>query len=402
MLTDKIRVLIADDVEETRATIGRLLSFEEDIEVVGMAADGQEAVAMTRRLLPDCVLMDINMPGLDGLTATQLISVEAPQTVIIMMSVQGEQEYLRKAMLAGARDYLAKPFVGDELVNAIKRAYTLEQRRHAPSQQQRAKGRMLTIFSAKGGVGKSTLAVNLAVSLARKGRRTVLVDLDLQFGDGAVMLDINPARTISDLAAEVREITLESTLPYLEEHKSGLFLLAAPLRPEEGERVHSDKIAQILTVLKEGFDYVIVDTAQGFTEAALKSMDLGTELLVVSTLDLPTIKNTRLSMDIIHSLGHEWDGVRVIFNRCSPESDLTPQMVADRLPFPVAAWLPTDERAALRAANRGEPLVLAGKGKLSQGIGQLTELIDQGSTKENPGPLPVLSGLKRLLNPAGG
>lgn len=401
-MTDKIRVLIADDVEETRETIARLLSFEEDIQVVGMAADGQEAVTMTRRLLPDCVLMDINMPGLDGLTATQLISVEAPQTVIIMMSVQGEQEYLRKAMLAGARDYLVKPFVGDELVNAIKRAYTLEQRRSSPAGQPKAKGRMLTIFSAKGGVGKSTLSVNLAVSLARKGRRTVLVDLDLQFGDGAVMLDINPARTISDLAAEVREFSLENILPYLEEHKSGLFLLAAPLRPEEGELVPSEAVGQILTALREGFEYVIVDTAQGFTEAALKSMDLGTELLVVSTLDLPTIKNTRLSMDIIDSLGYEWDGVRVVFNRCSPDSDLTPQMVAEKLPFPVAAWLPTDERAALRAANRGEPLVLGGKGKLAQGIGQLTELIDRGEARENAGPRPVLSGLKRLLNPVGG
>ena len=134
-------------------------------------------------------------------------------------------------MLAGARDYLVKPFVGDELVNAIKRAYTLEQRRSSPAGQPKAKGRMLTIFSAKGGVGKSTLSVNLAVSLARKGRRTVLVDLDLQFGDGAVMLDINPARTISDLAAEVREFSLENILPYLEEHKSGLFLLASLCGP---------------------------------------------------------------------------------------------------------------------------------------------------------------------------
>ena len=91
-------------------------------------------------------------------------------------------------------------------------------------------------------------------------------------------------------------------------------------------------------------------------------MDLGTELLVVSTLDLPTIKNTRLSMDIIDSLGYEWDGVRVVFNRCSPDSDLTPQMVAEKLPFPVAAWLPTDERAALRAANRGAPSFRGARG----------------------------------------
>ena len=192
---------------------------------------------------------------------------------------------------------------------------------------------------------------------------------------------------------------MENILPYLESTKRS-FLLARLCGPRR-ERVPSRPSGEILTALREGFDYVIVDTAQGFTEAALKSMDLGTELLVISTLDLPTIKNTRLSMDIIQSLGCEWDGLRVVFNRCSPESDLTPQMVAEKLPFPVAAWLPTDERAALRAANRGEPLVLGSKGKLAQGIGRLTELIDPGNQKRT-GPRPVLSGLKRLLNPVGG
>src|SRR5690554_435280 len=119
---EQIRVLIADDIEETRVNVARLLEFERDLAVVAQAGDGQEAVELALEHRPDCILMDINMPVLDDIAATERISMALPETVIIMMSVQGEQDYLRQAMLAGAREYLIKPFSGDELVHAVKSA----------------------------------------------------------------------------------------------------------------------------------------------------------------------------------------------------------------------------------------------------------------------------------------
>mgnify|MGYP000886975189 FL=1 len=158
---DPLRLLIVDDAAFTRDSLKKLLSFQQAIQVVGEAGDGEEAILKARELQPDVILMDINMSPVDGISATRVISTELPRIVIVMMSVQGEQEYLRQAMTAGARDYLTKPFSGDELVHTLQNAYVMEAKRwqqvgsHSlhPIDKQR-KGEIITVFSAKGGVGK--------------------------------------------------------------------------------------------------------------------------------------------------------------------------------------------------------------------------------------------------------
>ncbi len=136
--TEKIRVLIVDDISDTRENLTKLLGFEPDMEIVGSAGSGQEAIALASTQRPHVILMDINMPDMDGITATEIISNTVPDSPIIMMSVQGEQDYLRRAMLAGAREFLTKPFSADELINAIRHVHELEKvrrQRYAPQQQ---------------------------------------------------------------------------------------------------------------------------------------------------------------------------------------------------------------------------------------------------------------------------
>ena len=125
-MSDKIRVVIVDDIPETREHLSKLLSFETDIEVAGVAASGAEALEMAARLLPDVVLMDINMPGMDGIATTEQLSSSVPTTAIVMMSVQGEADYLRRSMLAGAREFLVKPFSSDELCASIRQVHARE------------------------------------------------------------------------------------------------------------------------------------------------------------------------------------------------------------------------------------------------------------------------------------
>ena len=182
-MAQKIRVLIVDDFAETRESLARLLRFERDIAVVGMAADGSKAIELTRQLGPDIVLMDINMPGIDGIRATEILSREAPGSQVIIISVQGEADYLRRAMLAGARDFLTKPFTSDELASTIRRVFemsadrrqTAALSRDGQSQQvaaNRKHGKVICVFSPKGGVGRSTLAVNMAVALRQLTQRS--------------------------------------------------------------------------------------------------------------------------------------------------------------------------------------------------------------------------------------
>ncbi|HEY2704128.1 MAG TPA: response regulator, partial [Candidatus Dormibacteraeota bacterium] len=184
-----IRILLVDDVPATLGNLERLLGFEDDIEVCGTAADGRLAIEEARRLQPDVILMDVNMPQLDGLQATALIAQEVPGSPVIIMSVQGDSDYVRRAMQAGAREFLTKPFSGDELTATIRQVVQLDQRQQRTNAAAAAaappaggagtgspRGEVFLVLSGKGGVGKSVIAANLAVALGMEtGGRVALV-----------------------------------------------------------------------------------------------------------------------------------------------------------------------------------------------------------------------------------
>ena len=163
---------------------------------------------MATALRPDIVLMDINMPGMDGIPATEKLAAEVPTTAVVMMSVQGEADYLRRSMLAGAREFLVKPFSSDELTASIRQVWTREKEklsRFAPVVAAPAAGpagtgepaMVVAVFSPKGGVGRTTISVNLAVAAAQAGKKVCLVDASFQFGDVGVLLNLNPATSPS-------------------------------------------------------------------------------------------------------------------------------------------------------------------------------------------------------------
>lgn len=378
----KISVLIVDDISETRESIRRLLQFESDIKVIGEAGSGSEAIRLAEELHPDIVLMDINMPEMDGIRATELLTLRVPASAVIIMSVQGEQAYLRRAMMAGAREYIIKPFTSDELAGAIAKVHEIEERKRqalgAPAQaaapvSQPRSGRVLSFFSTKGGVGKTTLAVNLAVSLAATGKlRVLLVDLNLQFGDVAVFLNLTPKRTIAD-------ITQASSLNYAEiqscllTHSSGLQVLAAPTRPEYAELVTAEHIDKILTEVKPHFDFIICDNISRFEDISLVSFDAAEQIWLVVSTDIPTLKNTKLSLEVLDGLHHS-DKVRLILNRSGKEMGLDMQDVEKSLNFRVSYEIPSDGRNLVTAVNQGVPFVSGHPGsKAAEGIRKMVE-----------------------------
>lgn len=360
---DRIKVVIADDSLETRKNIKTLLSFEERIEVIGEAENGDEAVFIAKEAKPDIILMDINMPVKDGIRATEEISLNIPESTVIIISVQNEQEYMKKAMAAGARDYLDKPFTGEQLVRTIIKTYEIESKRRERSavvkNQEEIRSKVITVFGTKGGVGKTTIASNLAVGIARSSRKKVaLVDLDLQFGDIAITLNVSVKNTISDLVKEINQLDRDLADEYMVTHFSGVRVLPAPVRPEYAEFITASHVDRILKTLKESYHYIIVDTPASFHETVLTSLDISDRILMVSTLDLPAIKNIKAGMDVMESLHYTEEKIRIVLNKASEQFGVKYKDFENTLKYPIWSYVPEDSQTVITSANKGFPFVM--------------------------------------------
>lgn len=390
---EKIRVLIVDDVSETRENVKKLLQFESDVDVVGIARTGKEAIQVSQELNPDVVLMDINMPDMDGIAATEAIRAKQPAVQVIILSVQSDQNYMRKAMLVGARDFLTKPPMGDELISAIRRAGEMARTEKSKSVQVQSavvsgnqgglasfggtKGKIITVYSPKGGAGCTTLAVNLALTLNNDDTRVALVDGNFQFGDVAVFVNEQGKNTVLDLAPRAEELDPEIVEEVMVKHAaSGLHILAAPSRPEHAEKVSSAQFAKVLEFLTHIYAYVVVDTASLLTDVTLAAIDLSDLIVLVTTQDIPSIKNCRLFLDLLQTLGVERNRLLFVMNRYDKRINITPERVAENLKQEVALSIPLDEPTATKAVNRGVPFVLDNKSQpVSRGIYMLAESV---------------------------
>lgn len=401
----RIKVLIVDDISDTRESIRRLLEFEKDIEVIGEAGNGSEALRQAEKLLPDIVLMDINMPEMDGIRTTELLSLRVPNTSVVIMSVQGEQAYLRRAMMAGAREYIVKPFSGDELANAIVRVHEMEHRKREALGEPRPvqipektrNGEIISIFSTKGGVGKTTIAANLAVHLASSGKwRVLLVDLNLQFGDVAVFLNLVPRRTIADLA-QSGTYNFEDIKSFLLTHSSGLQVLAAPTRPEYAELVNQEHLESIIKECKEHFDFIIFDNVSRFEDISLYSLDIAQQIWLVVAMEIPSLKNAKLSLEVLEGLHHS-DKVKLIVNRASKEMGMEIKDVEKSLGFPVSFEIVSDGKILVSALNSGQPFIRSHpQSKAAEGIRKMAESLTQMEVSIEKDPAVE----KNYLKPSG-
>ncbi len=393
---DVIRVLIVDDIAETRENLRKLLQFEPDIEVVGAARTGQEAIELARETEPDVVLMDINMPDMDGITATEVLKRDVRFAQIIILSVQSESDYLRRAMRAGASDFIAKPPSGDELIGTI-RSLAEDARRikdemarlegtgplQPPLERIGPEGKILAVYSAKGGVGCTMIATNLAVGLDTADTPTVLVDAALQFGDVAVSLNLQVKNSFVDLASRAEELDADIVEDVLLQHECGLRVLAAPPRPEMADEVHAEQVRNVLEHLKQHFAYVIVDTSSTMDDITLTILDLADLLIAVATPEIPAIKDARLLFDLLGVLEFPKEHIFFVLNKMDRKSGITSAAITENLKYTVDGEIPVDERAVTTSVNRGVPLLLADKGQPSaKGILDLLGSIKQRLVEE--------------------
>ena len=400
-MSEKIGVVIVDDIPETREHLSKLLSFETDIEVVGLAASGMEALEIAARLRPDVVLMDINMPGMDGIATTEQLSASVPTASIVMMSVQGEADYLRRSMLAGAREFLVKPFSSDELCSSIRQVYAREREKMArvlppmPMNQMvpaaapgiREPGKVITLFSPKGGVGRTTLAVNLAVALASEmGRSVALVDASLQFGDVGVLLNLNPKnKSIADVLGDVGNGDVDLIDSTLVNHNTGVRVLLAPPSPEMAELVTVDHIRRVIGRLRDTHDLVIVDSWPFFQDNTLALLDMSDMILALLTLEITNIKNIRLFLEVAEQLGYHGDKLKLVLNRADSAYGIRVVDVENSIGRKIDHTVVSDGRTVVYALNRGVPFVWSNKqAQVSQDVLAIARALSGEATSAAP------------------
>jgi pilus assembly protein CpaE len=378
-----------------RENIRKLLAFEPDIEVIGVAANGNEAIQSARQYQPNIVLMDVNMPDMDGITAAERIVQAVPIAQVIMVSVQSEADYLRRAMLVGARDFVTKPFSAEELISTIRRVHksALARMPAMPAGGQTAPlagmpvatagparpsklGRIIATFGTKGGIGTSMLAVNLAVALCRADNKVVLVDASLHFGDVGVMLNLQASRSIADISKIINDLDAEVIETMLTPHASGVKTLLAPGRPEMADLVTAEHIKVILAEMREMFDYIVVDTTRTLKDETLAVLDAADKIVLLGTPDIPSVKNARTFFEIADALRYSAHKIVYVLNKVDRRSAISAKDMENYLKHPVAVQLPMDEATAVGSVNRGVPFAADPRAKntpLAQGISQLAE-----------------------------
>lgn len=433
---ERIRVLIVDDIAETRENLRKLLSFEADIEVIGAAASGPEGIELAKQFQPHIVLMDINMPGMDGITATEAILQEVPTTQVVMLSVQGETDYLRRAMLAGARDFLTKPPSGDELMSTIRRVYEMGKTRAAmmapvqptvpttvlgEGRRERREGNVVAVFSPKGGVGCTTIAVNMAVALqqlAGSRQKVALMDTNFQFGDVGVMLNLQASRSIADLVPQIEDLDSDMLSSVLTPHGSGIKVLLAPPHPEAAESLLTGMsldegmegnpvLRAVLRLMREEFDLIVVDMGSRVDDVALTVFDAAALIVLIVMPNIPAIKSARLFLEVATSLNYPMEKIALVVNGVDRRMGIRVEQIEQAM-IPVAAQIPLDEHVVLAAANRGVPFVMRDRSRpVSQGVLRFAEYIrdklsetEEGEEKQEEASAPVLgvggTGLLRL------
>jgi pilus assembly protein CpaE len=362
-----ITVLVADASATARQETTNLLRRDRTIDLVGEAHDGREAVDLARTLRPNVAVVAAAIIGLDAISVVEEINRASPDTAVIVLVDEPDMDLMRRLMRAGARDCIVRP-VKEDLLGTVRSIHeTMQKQReaisasHAPQIQQ---GKVIAVYSPQGGAGKSMLAANLGVALARAvagtKERVVLVDLNLQFGDIDLMLNLNPVNTIAGLAQK-GHTGLDSELveQYLTTHEeSGLKILVAPSTPQYAESVTVYTVEQALEALRETYNYIIVDTPSQLQDTTLAALDAANTILLLTSLDLLALHKTRTALDMLRQL-YPADKIQIILNRANSEVGITIADVESALGSPLRAQIPSDGRLVVTSVNEGKPFVIS-------------------------------------------
>lgn len=333
------------------ATAAEQLTSTGHVDVASIVSDPDELLPAVAASRPDALLADL---GCDPEYLLDLLGrIPAPRPILLVVGRTDESALILRAMRLGAKEFFPRAPSAEELHAAVERLL-LEHQPEPALQPHQAP--VVAVMGAKGGVGATVVACQLAASLQSLGSRTVLVDLNLPLGDVALHFDLQPRYTIANLARETERLDQTSLATMLQGHRTGVQILAAPTQMEEAELVRGDHVESALALLRSEFDWIVLDVSRSWSEASVRALDLADHILLVTLNDVPTLNHARAHLDLLKRLGHLDSKIRIVANRFSPRDAVTARDFIQFLGRAPDARLPNDYRTTFAAVNEGKPI----------------------------------------------
>jgi len=377
-----INVMLVSKQEAALKTLRQFLGADSELELIAEASGGDSALEAVELNEPDILVINAGGTESDSVAFAERILLRKPRVFVILLQQEITIDNLRAANAAGCHNVIPFPSDAKAFCDYIHRVYHSESSRiEALDTNERVTwaSKVLTVYGAKGGLGKTTITVNLAMKLAEYHKKVVIVDLDLQFGDVHIFMDMEPKDTIAELMQDLNNPNMESVRQYLTVHPSGVHVLCAPKSPEYADMISADRVQSLLALLRANYDYVIVDTGANLTDTTVSALEAATTILFVSGLDVSILKNSKVALNVLEGLGLK-KKVRTVINRAVEINSITIGDLQRIIDAPILARIPSDYMVAVAALNQGHPFVQAmPKTKLSVAISDMTDIIVTGA-----------------------
>ncbi len=383
--SEMTRIMIASGNRTEIMRITELLD-KQHFQVVGIAENGIEASRMAVEIAPDVALLDEDLAGMDGVAAAETIWLASPRVSVILLSGSPER-ILRRAMRAGVKEVIAKPVVGDDLLDALRSIDSLQQKRQTQEYSTlidpRLMPRVIAVTGAKGGIGKTVLSTNLAVSLAQKfPAEVLLLDLHAQYGDVPLMLDLRPKRTLMDILPSIDDIDEDLLEAHMTEHQSGLKVLITSIAPVDLNLLSAHFLSVVLNCLKRRYRLIVMDVPCLLDDATIYALTSATAVVLIANLsDLTTVHDTSKLYDALRDRSVPIERVHLVLNRLERRNRLQGSAIQQALGQSAWASIPEAYNIVVNAINEGVPFVIKHPGTpISRSVQQLADRLEQGES----------------------
>ncbi len=363
-MTQPLSVVVLSTGLDNFKEIRTALAADARVQLLAGGNDAEQLHEEITRLKPAAAIIVLGAGSDQAIKFIQRLNADSPATAVISAAHNASPDLILQSLRAGAREFLRLPISAEELGTVIDRVSAFSASQVAAPKK---KGRMIAVFSSKGGCGTSFIATNLAAAASAK---TVLVDLNLQAGD---------LYSIADMVENRARLDESLITSFVTPYSSKLSLLAAPKQADSADEIEPEHVFEVLQRIRESYEYVVIDPQHTFDAITLAALDQADEIVLVLTLDIPAIRSTQRALEIFDRLGYPRKKIRIIVNRWSKQIDLDLRQVEKFLGEPVVGFVPSDYQTAVGSINLGNPLVLSdASSKIAQEIRRISETIAVG------------------------